>query len=298
MVNLSKEQSVKIIEFIEENGLTQSMVKQYFNCKWKFYLKLSGLTFKCNSNKNTEFGTIVHIILEKWYKSRGLQFKNSKILSNFINTISDKYDMFFRDDVDEKRKIFYTMLAYFKIYENDFKNNEVLAIEKTFINNKFDQSGKIDLKYRNTKKNCIVIMDHKTKSRIEEDKLFEGLNLDFQSLFYLLNENDTIQVIINVIRNSQKKSYDISFYNEILREPEYYFKRYSITYTKKDISNFLTLWDKIKENIMDDIETLNIFPNFFHCTDNFKCEYLGYCYKKCKVNNNYEIKQFTYEELK
>lgn len=296
MINLTKEQSSKIMKFIEDNGLTQSIIKYYFDCKWKFYLKLSGLTFKGASTEKTDFGTIVHSILEKWYATNGAAFKNANELKNFIECESKNNSMFVKDDAHVKLKVYFTMKAYFEIYKDDLKNT-ILSVEQKFINNRYGQSGKKDLIYKSTKHRITTLMDHKTKGRIDEDNLLDGLNLDFQSMFYLLSADNTYEMIINIIRNSQKKSFDKSFYDEILNEPEYYFKRYSVTYTKKDIGNFLILWHKIKENIEDDIETLNIVPNYFHCIGNFKCEYLNYCNKKCKPNNNYEIKQFTYKEL-
>jgi hypothetical protein len=294
MVNLSREQSIKIIDFIKKNGLTQSIVKNYFDCKWKFYLKLSGLIFKRNSTEKTDFGTIVHSILEKWYLTKGKIFEDKTALKQFITDEAKNNNMFFKNDIIVQLKVYYTMLAYFEIYKNDLKYL-ILNVEQKFINNIHNQSGKRDLEVK--KKNSIIIVDHKTKSRIDENNLLAGLNLDFQSLFYLLSVDSANEVMINIIRNSQKKNFDENFYYEILKNADHYFKRYNIMYTKKDKNDFLILWNTIKNNIEDDIETLNIFPNYFHCIGNYECEYLDYCNKKCKNNNNYEIKQFNYKEL-
>jgi hypothetical protein len=280
----------KILNFIYKEGLTQSIIKTFFDCKFKFYLKLSGLQLKNKFETKFDFGNICHAILE--YCHNNNSFLNDKDLQNFIENYNNTLD------IDLKKKIFIVMSCYFIVYKNEFKTKKFIESEFLFYSEYpiFKAVGKIDAIYK-IKNNENYLFEIKTKSRIEEEKIIESLSIDFQSLYYTSGVKTTYKpqgVLYDIIRNPQSKNISKE---EILKNPNHYFKCYQIIFTKKDIENFEILLKKIFIEIKNTVISGRYTPNYFNCTKLTKCEYLDYCNKHCKQNNNYEIKPFTYKEL-
>jgi len=100
--------------------------------------------------------------------------------------------------------------------------------------------------------NKLGIFETKTKSRIDEADIRDGLKADMQTMIYLFatyldSKEFPETVLYNVIRRStmyQRKDESIkSFIDRIKHDmsirPDYYFMRWEVTVTKEDITSFV-----------------------------------------------------------
>jgi hypothetical protein len=183
------------------------------------------------------------------------------------------------------------MTVYFERYESDFTKKKFTGVERGFSNRYCgcQQRGKIDGDFLSNKKKWL--MEHKTKGRINENNILLRLPLDFQNLFYLLNDEvDTGElatgVLYDVIRNPQLKQGKNeslkAFFNRIMEscraDHDHYYKRWESAYGKKDHEQFrMELGRHIDE--LKFKTGLEVAPNRFHCDGMWTCEFLEACSK-------------------
>ena len=154
---------------------------------------------------------------------------------------------------------------------------------------KYRLRGRIDGIYLDRKEKMYWIIEHKTKIRINEEKLSMSLPMDFQNMFYVtackyFYKIPIAGVLYDVIRKPEhvkKASEDMIKFgeriiNDINDRPEHFFKRYEAIYSKSDMTGFeedLQVYLKTIENI--DKPQRNILA----CDPgDFACEYLTACF--------------------
>lgn len=199
--------------------------------------------------------------------------------------------------------------AYFDYYKKDFVTKRFQRVEKTWRVHFGDYvlTCKIDGEFLSNRKPWL--MEHKTKGRIDDEKLQLKLSFDFQNLYYatiysIETGKESVGTLYNVLRNPKSKpkvgeslpEFTERLQKEIRKNPTHYFKRWEVAYTQADHKRFrneLPYKLQIAENIL----TGKVFPyrNEFACEMYFGCEYLGACASGSM--NGYYQKAKLFEEL-
>ena len=273
-------------------GMTQSKWSDYLSCKREFLFKINGYGQPLKEEK-TNFGSIIHEVNDKIYSVGKLPSprKIGQIVDCYVDGRIKAGTLITQQQLEmDSAKAHAVMTGYFEYYPNDFKTKTFTGVEKYF-EEKFSgctQRGKIDGNFLDKKKQKWLI-EHKSKGRISEDGILLQLPLDFQNLFYILN--DEIQtgeqakgVLYNVVRNPQlklgKNESVKNYYNRILEScranPEHFYKRWENVYTKTDHELFRhelsMLIDELRHKT-----GMEVYPNRFSCTRGWQCEFLKPC---------------------
>jgi len=277
---------------LEETGITQSKIQDWIQCKRLFAMKMAGYSDPLKESK-VGFGNCVHQILDWIYGVRKMPDKRG------IDELVIRYEKeFMQNSTLPKQEQHFqlakaqgTLWGYVEYYHDEFDKREYYDPEHTFEVrfNGFKLRGKIDISYRdmNNKK---WIEDHKTKSRIEESNILSYLPLDIQCLFYILcDELETGErakgMVYNVVRNAGSKlwanetveKYKYRIYEETVKRPDHYFKRWEAIYTKNDM-------DEFKADLMEWLDEIAYFIKTHRkprpsrkCLSPFRCEFLDQC---------------------
>ena len=304
---------------LQKDGITQSMITAFLNCRMKFLLVANRWTSD-SKQKTTSFGSMFHDMLDKTYT---LWIEDNRIVSSeelslwldeYIEEAAVKsYDKVSRADLETQATLCQVIIEeYLIFYEEDFEEKRFAWAERTFDfvdEYGIRRRGKIDGKYYSNKNGKPWLMEHKTKSRITEDTLMLKLSFDFQNLFYIeAEEHDTgekIQgMLYNVIRNpghKRKGGESLYQYGERIREdikkrPEHFFKRYEVPYTNKDKLRFkIELGHLLKE--IKNLVSGKSFPykNQSSCITSWSCSFLQAC--SSGTLNSYKQKETLFTEL-
>jgi hypothetical protein len=153
--------------------------------------------------------------------------------------------------------------------------------------------GKLDGLFT-AKNGKVWLMEHKTKSMIDEERILKKLQFDFQIMYYLtllwLSKSIATEgILYNQIRKPGLKlrvgdtlhSYKERIFGEIVQKPEYYFQRYDIRISQAKLQNFICneLVDKLEYWDMLTTGILPAYPNQACCDAPFKCGFLDMCAK-------------------
>jgi len=297
---------------LREQGITQSLLSTYLQCRQKFLLRLNKYTHS-SGNKRSFFGNITHEVLAQCYLSIPVPKKAD--IRNYVDVyLSSNSDILVGIDeqqIEYDRAVCEIVLEkYIKLYKKDFKEMKFSNVEDEFAVDFFETKlrGKIDGRFIIADK--VWLMEHKTKGRISEDSLMKRLTFDSQNLFYILG--DELQrkepvrgVLYNIIRNPQirpkkgesLKNFSIRLTDDIDKRPEFYFMRFEIPYTSIDKERFK---DQLRE-ILDEMQEYldnDCIPirNAYACDMPWECEYLDACTGNCLTG--YTKKEFLFSELK
>jgi PD-(D/E)XK nuclease superfamily len=303
---------------IDRDGITQSLLSTALSCERKFLFAVNRWT-KDVPNKNTAFGSMFHEMIDKAYhepippKPRII----SKWLMEYTET---KLDVFtkaaMRMDIQTMTAVCQVLVEEYCIhYADDWKNKKFTAIERAFniIHKAIGTRlrGKKDARYDLKKKEKTEhwIMEHKTKSQIDEEYLMLALVFDFQNLFYITAEEyefniNVSGVLYNVVRNpgtKQRKmepdrSYAERIRKEVKKRPEHYFKRFEVSYPKENKEVFkkeLAIKINRVRQILDGKRVA--CKNETACNGKFKCSFLEACSSGRMVG--YKQKEKLFEEL-
>ena len=289
---------------LDKNGITQSMIQTYLDCRVKFLYNINKLQAG-QSIERTLFGTCMHLGLEWLYKT--------SVIDVALDTLERKWNIYSNSLIGVKREtvmgVFELTCAllpiYYEVYEKEIKEKTVSTVEKEF-ETPFHNAllrGKIDGIKKETK--GYKVIDHKTMSRVVEGSLMLKLSFDFQMMFYAFCAKSFHPVngcIYNVIRKpalKQKKTESNKDYydrilNDIKSRPDFYFFRYPITFTKQDFFKF----EIELRNILDEIHSflhgnISIFKNGRSCMTFSQCEFLESCAKQSLIGLHNKEKMFS-----
>lgn len=256
------------------DGVTNSMLAKWMECREKARLSLQGWTPKQRSFALT-FGTVVHEILQKAYEDlqKGKEIRLKKYLKK-IETLWEEEN----PTVDERTSADFEMSllfaesvlpVYFDYWEKDSRL-DWLAVEKEFEvpwklpNGKtVSLRGKRDGLFRRGKETWL--MEHKTKGRIDEWGLVERISFEQQVMLYLtaLLEEDSSKkvngVLYNILRRpglKQKVSEPIATFakrcaEDVEARRDFYFLRLEVSISKQEVSEFkgqlgAAIWDFVQ----------------------------------------------------
>jgi hypothetical protein len=296
-------------------GMSQSLWREWFHCQRSFLFVLNGYSLPSKEEK-TNFGSICHNVIDKVY-TKG-RYPSSDEVNRYIDEYCDKRlqegAIITQNRIEQdSTKAEATLVKYFEYYKEDFETKRFQNIEHVFRTRYSGcvQKGKIDGGYITHGKKWL--MEHKSKGIIIEDALMLYLNLDFQNLFYLLNDElETGELatgmLYNVIRNSQIKllknqslhDFKKNIMRAITTDPKHHFKRWEVTYTKEDHDMFrknLTLQIEHLKNRTD----MPIYPSTCHCLNPWQCQFLTACSSdsmRSLVKSEESIDDRIFSELK
>ena len=152
-----------------------SRLRRFSECPLSYYKKYIEGDDTENGHGTSEFGSFVHLILEKYAKkeidlsdivSYYVENFNINVNSTFILKMSDTFKKNFEEDY------YMSGLDYLTNFEGFSEFGEILEVEYEFeieYNNKFKINGKIDLVTKDKDGN-IYIIDHKSKSAFKNKK--------------------------------------------------------------------------------------------------------------------------------
>lgn len=287
---------------LQKNGITQSLLSTFLRCRKAFLYSVNKITPDITGlTMGYSFGSFMHEMLDELYS--GVK----------LNKLG--YDKYIKKnpypDAEKDAGLIETILKrYVDVYVADFKDKKFIKTEQEFDVDwhSFKLRGKIDGVYRD-KKDKLWLIEHKTKSRINEDDLMLQLTMDSQNLFYILAAEiifgEPVQgVLYNIIRKpghkqTQKetlKEFCSRVGNIIDNEPDHFFLRFEIPYTKKDKREFN---DELVEKLIDvkavRVGSLGCYRNQGACLLPFKCKYLNLC--ATGKMNGYKIDKKLFSEL-
>lgn len=279
---------------LQETGISQSKVQDWLQCKRLFAMKMAGYG---NPLKEIQvgFGNCVHQILDWIYSAQEMPDKRGiiELVQRYEDEFMQNSILSPQDAQIELGKAQGILWGYVDYYHDEFVENRYYDPEHVFNVdfNGYNLKGKIDIRYK-TKKGEKYIEDHKTKGRIEEDNIIKYLPLDIQSLFYLLaDEIETGErakgIIYNVVRNPGSKpwvsknetieAFMHRMYEESLKRPDHYFKRWKMEFVESDMQEY-------KLDLMEWLDEIDYFirrnkkprPSR-KCLNPYKCEFLDQC---------------------
>lgn len=296
-------------------GLSQSAMKTFMTCRRKWMLSIAGLEKK-GMQINTHFGSIVHEMLDLVYQNlKDLPQEKvgpfvRKELERYLEENKDEIFITTQQNDTEKEMAIAITTAYFSFYAQDRKQfiESRPEYEFSITYNGVKLRGKIDGVFikRNTKK---YQMEHKTKSRWDEELGLLMLNFDFQNLMYTNAEETESRelvdgILYNIIRkpqlrqkkNESAKEFIERIVKDIALRPEWYFNRYEITYSPRDKAKFKEQLDGVLEEMELFIDgKLPDLQNTAQCQAPYRCEFLSICSSGCTAG--YRIKDSIHPEL-
>jgi hypothetical protein len=282
-------------DFLSRVGLSQSLILAFDECRRKFLFKANGYRPLDKKDKYL-FGSVFHEALDKTYNGKFKtwvkfeEFFREKKMHEFATVNEQQVELDFA--------LCEIMLeAYIEYYPEDFTDKKFDGVEEEFeiMFEGAKLRGKKDGRFYIDKKRWM--MEHKTKSRYNEDALMLVLSFDFQNLMYILADETEYQepiagTLYNVIRKPQLrkgKTETLVEFCERVREdvkkrPEWYFTRWEVPYTRKDKERFK---HELKQKLSA-IELAVAQGSFYKCpkacTGMYTCEYLPSCAANAFIN--------------
>ena len=256
-----------------KDGLTQSVITSWLKCKEKMRLGVVEGWTSIKSGSTFIFGELAHAILEQVYstpefrKAPPDQYQITKMVNRHIYLWKKEHEGFIDAYQEENLELAATKLIavlphYFKFWhKKDFGETKWIALEKEFVMNVggVPIRGKRDGEYRIGKD--IYLFETKTKGQIDENSLYEVLQIDFQTLLYSLSlfkehgqwpKGTRYNIIRNpgnrIKKNESLKAFGKRIEDEVIKRPEHYFKRMMISRTTSELEGFR---NELKQIIAD-----------------------------------------------
>lgn len=250
--------TLKLLEFglapdTLSQGFTQSEITTLDNCGEKWYLDYN-LRLKPRNHLSwpLTYGSWIHSALEEWYATKGKSW-DLKI---------DHAPLFKLTQAQQAEWEYYEKLAhvqmevYTSYYKGDFEMFEVYDQEwvERVVEYEFEGillKGLVDVTLVSKKLGKLIMVDHKTTSRIDRNTL-EGWDFRFQFMFYVwlirkaFPDLKLTRIMPNAIRKprlkqTQKETLD-GLMNRIrldmLNRPEEYFYREILPMRKDALKRF------------------------------------------------------------
>jgi PD-(D/E)XK nuclease superfamily len=305
------------------HGITQGVLGTWLTCPEKARLSLIEGVSAQGSKFALDFGNILHENLDLTYTA----FRKGECTQDDILAMSMYY--LFEQETQTLRQMLTeikgatdvhaieyafamvkpVLMHYFKQWSSDFIDREWIALEEEFAvpyrisvplndapkyNNVHEVilRGKIDGVYR-AKDGTLWIMDHKTKSVIDDEAMIGRLSFDLQMGFYmyaarrLYPDTKVSGFMYNLIRRpalrqgskETQSQFMERIHDDIDQRGETYFSRHQVQFLKEDneiferelaqiIQGFLTWYDGVGPH----------YRNSTACVQRgYTCEMLDYC---------------------
>jgi len=289
---------------IHADGVSQSLLRHFQLCPVRGLIATGAgensdgqaLGWQQRSmEKKTRYGSLAHDVLEPMYKesrhdSPFIVYHLNLVLDRYVEEHADELHPSVLQDVNGDAAKLHAILHMYPIhYANDF-DGKIFVGSELMIDvmwNGYRLRGKIDGVFRDQNGDS-WLLEHKTKGRIEEDKMMTALLRDHQNLFYVTLYEAKFQtpvkgILYNVIRNpgsNPRKDEALPLYTQrihgdIVKNSKHFFKRYTLSYTdadKESYRNELLFKLARMERILNG--RLMAYHNEAHCGD---CDFPRMC---------------------
>jgi hypothetical protein len=311
----------------KRDGITQSLLSTFLECREKSRLFLEGWSPKGPVSPALTYGSLIHSLLENVYADIGQRkiksFPTSKTLEPYFQNVKKLWYSENRNASNDSRQLFEVSLSvaratlptYFKKWwKQDTNKIKWEQLEQEFTipyilkdARSTSVRGKIDGVFSNPKLWCF---EHKSKSMINESNLMDALPLDFQVHMYLwaiqkLYKKVPSGVLYNIIRKpgSERKvkesliEYENRIKEDIESRPDFYFIRYEISITPREQVEFSKELELLITDFIDWIEGKGRhYKRRQACITPYgKCPYLDVCNGECYVR--LEKRKTIFKEL-
>jgi len=279
---------------MRSDGITQSMCSNFLSCPQRGMLAINRW-IRPNNASSTRFGSLFHEMLDKMYSSGTTDIPTiEKMIDKYLVKHGTEWGSADKAEFDSALSSA-LLQVYVEHWSEDFTKKKFAQVEQTV---KAEFSGfklraKIDGEYT-SKTGSQWLMEHKTKSRFEEDVLLLQVVFNFQNLYYRLiwqqlhPGKKLAGTLYNIVRKPQHKmkggetlaQFRTRLIDTIRKDKEHFFKRYELAYTPKDDKRFCEeLVKKLQwiENFITGKEMA--WRNEFACERPYRCEFLEACSK-------------------
>lgn len=292
----------------EKDGITQSLLGTFLQCKQKARLSIEGWSSKYASMGLT-YGTIGHAVLEAVYndiQSRKLKsIPTQQQVIAYVNKIEDIWNK--ENPRADKKALEYlelscllaenTLPLYFEYWIKDLKEIKWVSLEHEFKLPYTTKSGlktilrgKMDGVFANPKK--IWLFESKFKSRIDEGDLMDTLSFDFQVLFYLralkyIHKIQPAGFLYNIVRRIGLKQgikesitqFADRCIKDIKERPEFYFIRREVSIGADEMEAFEVELDALITDFILWSQGKGFhYKNTNSCIDKYgRCTFLNIC---------------------
>lgn len=281
-----------------EQGVSQSMLAQFVTCRTACRLMLDGWRSP-TPKRATQFGSLIHALLESWYGDSSEQRISSEAPVVFQRVARDWEKRAAKEgDKPEEVQADLAMAkavfpAYVARWHADDSKRKWVEVEQVFDfvdSFGFRRRGKIDSVFE-AKNSALWVLETKTASQISEDTLSQALAFDFQSLWYVQAVEAKLRrkvagVLYNVVRVPQIGKGDDKASGgfvekvraDIEKRPEFYFVRFEIPFSKGARERFSAETEaklvEFRQWLDGKIPT---YKNEFACRAKWNCSFLPVC---------------------
>ncbi len=288
---------------ILNQGVTQGLAADFATCRQRFLFRVNGWRLDNNDSDALYFGSLCHGMLEKFHgrasKFPGVMLK--KWLAEYLkaNPKPDSEEIYLKAEA--------LLSVYFEVFKKDPEKHTPVRTEEVFSVTAMGANlrGRKDFVYK-LKTDKKWMMEHKTKSRVDQEYLAMSLAFDIQNCFYDLSENlehgsPFIGIQYNILRTpafrlSEKKGetgpeFLARMKKEIRANHADYFFRYEVTFAPQDRARFKReLQAKLDEMKLYLKGKLAHYRNEAACQTPYRCNFLRACssgfmtgYSKSKI---------------
>lgn len=310
----------------EKDGVTQSLLSSWRQCRFKAMHSLHGYTSKRTSMALT-YGTITHAVLEDVYGLVMDKKLKSSPSSMFLKRIIKKTERRFKkenpgldamelQDLEESLAIAEaTLPSYFKFWhKEDFKKYKWRSLEQQFAipyktkdGRKTVIRGKKDGVYG---ERFIRLFETKTKSMINIGALVDTLSFEFQCMLYMWAVKKTykkipVGITYNIIRRSalrRKVSEPLKQFmkrveDDVEKRPDFYFIRLRSNVTRREMATFEEELEEIIVEFLDWCEgKAGHYKSTNECIGKYgRCSWIPMCSANDKAR--YKKRKTVFKEL-
>lgn len=286
---------------ILEQGVTQGLAADFATCRQRFLFRVNGWRLDNNEGDALYFGSLCHGMLEKFHggkaKFPGVLLKKWLAEYRVANPRDNGEEIYLKAEA--------LLSVYFEVHKTDPQKHTPIRTEEIFSVTAMGANlrGRKDFVY-SLKNNKKWMMEHKTKSRVDQEYLAMSLAFDIQNCFYDLSENlehgsPFVGIQYNILRtpqlrlgkNEDAEGYLARMKAEIRANHTDYFFRYEVTFTPADRARFKKdLQAKLDEMKLYLTGKLAHYRNEAACQTPYRCNYLRACssgfmagYSKSKI---------------
>ncbi len=291
----------------ERDGVSQSLLGMFLECRQKARLNLLGWTPKGTPFAMTN-GTIGHACLQYTYEGqRNKKIGKQPTPQQFKLVFKQVEDLWRKENPSPTKRLLedlemalmfaeITMPIYFDYWKNDFTSLAWEKLEgqfripyKTADGRKTFVRGKMDGVF---KRNGIWLFESKFKGLINEADILDTLSIDLQVMLYLwaLGKGYKIApsgVLYNVVRRPGLKinkketlaQFGVRVKKDIEKRPDWYFYRFEVKTEKQDIAR----WSLEFEDLLVDFlkwwaGEVGHYKNSHSCISKYgRCQFLAVC---------------------
>ena len=248
--------------FVDDFTFSFSRLNLYETCPYAFYLQYIK-ELQGQPNFFSQFGTLCHSIIEDYAKDKIAIFEMVDLYKNKFNEVitEEAPPNKFKDLKQSYYEEGFRYFSEFSGWDNDY---EILGVEEEFefFVDKYKFAGIIDLILKHKKEGFLIIEDHKTKSRLdneEKEKYMKQLYLYSIPIkdkygeypkylrFNMIRYRNTITEEFNIKKLEETKQWVINQINKIKQETEW--KPLSSPYFCRFVCSFRNICEYIPQEI-------------------------------------------------